>query len=51
MEITGEPLPYGVEPNRQALETLVRHAVTQRIIAEPVAVEALFAPNTLGLTA
>ena len=51
MEIAGDPLPYGVEPNRRVLETLVKHAVTQGIIPEPVAIEALFAPNTLGLTA
>lgn len=50
MEITGAPLPYGVESNRKVLEELVRHAVTQRIIDRPVAVEELFAPATRGLT-
>ena len=50
MEITGAPLPYGVEPNRKVLEELIRHAVTQRIIDRPVAVEELFALGTRGLT-
>ncbi|MGH8947034.1 MAG: ABC transporter substrate-binding protein, partial [Acidimicrobiia bacterium] len=26
MEILGDPLPYGVEPNREMIETLIRHA-------------------------
>jgi 4,5-dihydroxyphthalate decarboxylase len=51
MEIAGDPLPYGVEPNRAVIETLIGHAVTQRIIPHPLSVEELFAPNTLGLTA
>ena len=34
MEITGgDPLPYGIEPNRKVLEELVGHAVAQKIIA------------------
>ena len=50
MEITGrDPLPYGIEPNRQALEEIVQYALEQRIIARPVTVEELFAPNTHGL--
>ncbi len=51
MDVTGQdPLPYGVEPNRQVLEQLIRHAVAQRIIDRPVPVETLFAEPTLGLT-
>ncbi|HET7745908.1 MAG TPA: ABC transporter substrate-binding protein [Vicinamibacteria bacterium] len=49
MDVLGDPLPYGVEPNRAVLEELVRHAVTQRIIDRPVPVEDLFAPATRGL--
>jgi 4,5-dihydroxyphthalate decarboxylase len=49
MEITGEPLPYGIEPNRKVLESLIQHALTQRIITKPVAVDDLFAPATRGL--
>ncbi|MBO0805980.1 MAG: hypothetical protein J2P25_23280 [Nocardiopsaceae bacterium] len=49
-EITGaDPLPYGVEPNRPMIDQLVRHAVEQKILAEPVAAEDLFAAPTLGL--
>ena len=52
MEITGrDPLPYGIAPNRQALEELIQSALEQRIIARPVAVEELFARNTHGLVA
>ena len=50
MEITGDPLPYGIEPNRQVLEALIGHAVRQKIIAGPVGVDDLFAPGTHGLT-
>ncbi len=47
MEITGrDPLPYGLEANRKILENLIQHALTQRIITEPVTVEELFAPST-----
>jgi 4,5-dihydroxyphthalate decarboxylase len=50
MEITGDPLPYGIAPNRQVIEELIQHLVTQRIIDRPVAVESLFAKGTLDLT-
>src|SRR6266481_1073276 len=49
MEITGEPLPYGIAPNRNVIEALARHALTQGIITEPVTVEELFAPSTRAL--
>jgi 4,5-dihydroxyphthalate decarboxylase len=39
----GDPLPYGVEPNRAALEELVDHAVSQRILARRPDVDSLFA--------
>jgi 4,5-dihydroxyphthalate decarboxylase len=51
MEITGDPLPYGIAPNRRVLEELIQHAVAQRIIDRPVAVDELFAPSTRGLSA
>jgi 4,5-dihydroxyphthalate decarboxylase len=41
----GDPLPYGIEPNRAVLETLMRHAVSQGILERPVAVETLFPPD------
>jgi 4,5-dihydroxyphthalate decarboxylase len=50
LEITGaDPLPYGIAPNRQVLEELIQHTLTQRIITRPVSVEALFARETHGL--
>jgi 4,5-dihydroxyphthalate decarboxylase len=49
MEITGDPLPYGIAPNRKVLEELIGHAVKQGIIGKPVAVEELFVPGTHGL--
>jgi 4,5-dihydroxyphthalate decarboxylase len=49
MEIAGDPLPYGIEPNRKVLEELIRHALTQKIITKPVSVDELFAPATRAL--
>ena len=51
MEITGDPLPYGVAPNRRVLDELIGHAVTQGIIQKPVSVEELFALGTRDLVA
>jgi 4,5-dihydroxyphthalate decarboxylase len=52
MQITGkDPLPYGLAPNRAMLEEAIRSAHEQGIIAQPVAVESLFAPNTHSLAA
>ncbi len=52
LEITGaDPLPYGVEPNRAIIEELIDHAVRQKILDRRPAIEALFAEDTLGLTA
>jgi len=49
MDITGDPLPYGIAPNRRVLEELIQHSVTQGIITRPVTVEELFPRNTHGL--
>lgn len=49
-EITGgDPLPYGIEPNRAALEELVEHALAQRILRRRPSVDDLFAAETQGL--
>jgi ABC-type nitrate/sulfonate/bicarbonate transport system substrate-binding protein len=50
LDVTGDPLPYGIEPNRRMLEAVVQHAVEQGIISRPVAIEDLFPPSTRGLT-
>src|SRR5580704_13477998 len=49
MEITGDPLPYGIAPNRRVIEELIGHALTQGIIDKPVTVDELFAPSTRAL--
>ncbi|MGH8868104.1 MAG: ABC transporter substrate-binding protein [Actinomycetes bacterium] len=52
METTGDdPLPYGIAPNRDMLDELVRHAVRQRILDRPPALEEMFAAGTHDLTA
>jgi 4,5-dihydroxyphthalate decarboxylase len=52
MQVTGgDPLPYGIQPSRAVLETLIRHAVDQRILERPVSVESLFPESTHGLIA
>jgi 4,5-dihydroxyphthalate decarboxylase len=51
MQMTGDPLPYGIEPNRAMLDEVIRHAVTQRILTAPMEVEDLFAKETLHLMA
>jgi 4,5-dihydroxyphthalate decarboxylase len=48
-ELIGDPLPYGIEPNRQNLEAIVQYSVEQGIVARPFALEELFPPNTLRL--
>jgi 4,5-dihydroxyphthalate decarboxylase len=50
MEITGrDPLPYGIEANRAMLEEVIRSALEQKIIMNPVAVEDLFPSTTHAL--
>ena len=51
MEITGDPLPYGVESNRKVLEALIQRSVEQGIITRPFTVDELFAAGTHTLTA
>lgn len=49
LDIMADPLPYGIAPNLKTLETLMGHAVMQRIIPAPVPVEDLFAAETREL--
>jgi 4,5-dihydroxyphthalate decarboxylase len=51
MDLTGDPLPYGIEPNLGTIEQLIDHAVRQGILEERPAVESLFAEGTRDLTA
>ena len=51
IKMTGDPLPYGIEPNRKALEAIVQHSVEQGILTRPFTIEELFPENTLGLRA
>ncbi|MGH7058379.1 MAG: hypothetical protein ACREFZ_11010, partial [Acetobacteraceae bacterium] len=53
LEITGggDPLPYGIEPNRAMLETLIGYAREQRILPRSYAMEEVFAPETMHLIA
>jgi 4,5-dihydroxyphthalate decarboxylase len=50
MDITGkDPLPYGIGPNRQALEEAIDSALAQKIITQRVSVEELFPASTHSL--
>jgi hypothetical protein len=51
MEITGDPLPYGIAPNRRVIDELIQHALTQGIITKPVTADELFVPSTRKLVA
>jgi 4,5-dihydroxyphthalate decarboxylase len=49
LEVMDDPLPYGIEPNRKVLETLMGHAVTQGIVPSRMDIEGLFAEEVRGL--
>lgn len=49
MQITGDPLPYGVAPNRRELEAIVQYSVEQGILRTPLKIEDVFAKGTLDL--
>jgi len=40
----GDPLPFGLEPNREVVQQLVDHCVTQKILRRRPTVDELFAP-------
>lgn len=47
----GDPLPYGLEPNRDVLEKLLDFAVAQKILTERPSLEDVFAEGTWKLQA
>jgi 4,5-dihydroxyphthalate decarboxylase len=50
MEITGtDPLPYGIEPNREMIDAVIRYATEQGILTRSFSMEELFAGGTLDL--
>ena len=49
--VIGDPLPYGIDPNRDVLEAVIQHSVEQGILRRPFSVEELFPENTHTLTA
>jgi 4,5-dihydroxyphthalate decarboxylase len=49
MEITGDPLPYGVAPNRREIEAVIQYSVEQGILRKPFGIEEVFAKGTLDL--
>lgn len=51
MQIIGDPLPYGIKRNRTMIDELIRHAVSQGILAVPMKAEDVFAEETLDLVA
>lgn len=47
-DLMGEDFwPYGLEPNRHVLETLMGYAQEQGLLEQPLELESLFAPETL----
>jgi len=49
MQVTGDPLPYGVAPNRRELEAIIQYSVEQGILRAPLRIEDVFAMGTLDL--
>jgi hypothetical protein len=49
MEITDDPLPYGIAPNHRVIDELIGHALTQGIISKRATADELFAPGTREL--
>jgi 4,5-dihydroxyphthalate decarboxylase len=50
MDITSaDPLPYGIEPNRHMIESVIQYAGEQGILTRSFTMQDLFAPGTLDL--
>lgn len=42
----GDPWPYGIEANRPTLDAMARYLLEQHFLAQPIAIEAMFASVT-----
>jgi len=51
MEKVGDPLPYGIAPNRAVLENLIANATSQGILRKATEIESVFEPSTIVSTA
>jgi 4,5-dihydroxyphthalate decarboxylase len=40
--VVGDPLPYGIAPNRPAIETMLRHCFQQGLLPRRYAVDEMF---------
>lgn len=49
LELTDDPLPYGIKPNQHVLDELIGHAHKQQILRKPVDFKKVFAESTLDL--
>jgi len=47
--VGGDPFPFGVNANRNALQAIMQFAFDQQVIPKKPSLEELFAPNTLTL--
>jgi 4,5-dihydroxyphthalate decarboxylase len=43
-EVVGDPFPFGIEPNRKALEAITQFAADQKMVPRRFSVEELFVP-------
>jgi 4,5-dihydroxyphthalate decarboxylase len=48
--LQGDPLPFGIEPNRKAMEMCMQYALQQGSIPRALPLEELFTANTRALT-
>jgi 4,5-dihydroxyphthalate decarboxylase len=46
LAVTGDPLPYGIAPNRREIDAVIRYSVEQGILPAPVAVDEVFAKGS-----
>jgi 4,5-dihydroxyphthalate decarboxylase len=46
--MVGDPLPYGIEANRKAMEAIIAAATSQHILTQPTKVEDVFVAGSAG---